>query len=131
MSAPDHPSQRPRILYLEDDTDLAEVVRHGLELFGFEVVWFGSGTEALQKICETREDFDLLLLDHNLTDMNGRQVAAKARSCGRTMPIVLLSGDTSPAESDPPDEAVNLHLHKPLGLTELVKALTPLLSPRK
>jgi DNA-binding response OmpR family regulator len=81
---------RPCVAVLEDDADLARLVREILDAEGFETLAFDSRTP-LEHIARHRPR--LLLLDLLLGDTQGRDVLAALREMGLTdVPVVLLSG---------------------------------------
>ena len=66
-------ADRKRILIVDDDQDLVELLRDDLKHRGYEVAAAANGQEAL-KIAKT-QSFDLLLLDIMLPKGDGHQVA--------------------------------------------------------
>ena len=78
----------PRILIIEDEAKIREVLRAYLVREGFEVRESGNGEEGL-KMFES-ESFDLLLLDLMLPGISGEKVAAAVRQKGST-PILMLT----------------------------------------
>lgn len=84
----------PRILYLEDDLELSMVVRQGLELDGYQIVWVPDGDQAAKLLKVQAAEFDLLLLDQNVGGCCGIDCAAVARATGFAGPILLMSGQT-------------------------------------
>jgi two-component system alkaline phosphatase synthesis response regulator PhoP len=67
-----------KILIVEDEFELARVMRDYLEKAGFEAVIVGDGAEAVEHV--RHEIYDLMLLDLNLPGMNGLDVARKLRA---------------------------------------------------
>jgi two-component system response regulator ResD len=76
------------ILLIEDEEDIALLVRAYLERDGFRVVWAGRGTEGLQEL--ERHDVRLAILDVRLPDTDGFDVCRAIRACSR-LPIVMLT----------------------------------------
>src|SRR4029079_10291088 len=69
------------ILVIEDEEDIAAVVRAYLERDGFRVVWAARGTEGLSEL--ERNDVRLAILDLQLPDADGFDVCPRIRSCPR------------------------------------------------
>lgn len=115
----------PKILVLEDQLDIANLIRINLEMLGFEVTHYAQGNRALMGLKENH--FDLLVLDLNLPDIDGLTVCKNLRSCNNQIPILMLT-----ARSDELDRVIGLevgaddYLSKPFSVLELqarVKAL--------
>ena len=69
-----------KILYLEDDIDLSETVEEFLSDEGFDVVTVYDGHEALETIY--KHNFDMLLLDVNVPQINGFELLKELRDAG-------------------------------------------------
>ena len=82
---------KPRILVVDDDTALAEMLTIVLRGEGFEPFVVGDGTQALAAVRETRPD--LVLLDLMLPGMNGIDVCRVLRA-DSGVPIVMLTAKT-------------------------------------
>src|SRR2546421_1090479 len=84
-------ADRKRILIVDDDQDLVELLRDDLKHRGYEVAAAANGQEAL-KIAKT-QSFDLLLLDIMLPKGDGHQVANAITSTGsqNTPKIILMT----------------------------------------
>jgi DNA-binding response OmpR family regulator len=117
------------IFYLEDDTDLAEVVLTGLKFSGFSAEWFSSGTSAREALRRKTPAFDAMLLDHNVGGLTGLEIASEARLLGFAGPILLLSGDTNSGARPEEERAITARLNKPLSLSELITCLNRHLHP--
>ena len=81
-------ARRQRILFVEDEQAITDPFAKALERAGFEPVTARSGREALA-LAERLEP-DLVLLDLNLPDMDGRDVCRELRRRSNT-PIVMLT----------------------------------------
>ena len=76
------------ILLVEDEEDIASLVRAYLERDGFRVVWTTHGTEALAAL--ERHDVRLAILDLQLPDADGFDICRAIRSCS-SVPVVMLT----------------------------------------
>ena len=76
------------ILVVEDEEDIASVIRAYLERDGFRVVWAARGTEGLQAL--ELNDVRLAILDLQLPDTDGLDLCRAIRSCSR-LPVVMLT----------------------------------------
>jgi len=85
-----------RVLVVDDEPDINEVVREGLRVAGYDPVPALSGEEAFAAI--GRQVPDLVLLDQMLPDVDGielcRRLRAEPRT--RTVPVVFLTARSSP-----------------------------------
>jgi DNA-binding response OmpR family regulator len=112
---------RTRIFLVEDDADIAQLVRRHLERAGdFEVTVFGRGDEFLAA-CEGQFP-DLVVLDLNLPDTDGLSLCRELRAweATRTVPILMLTARAG--ESDRVtglDLGADDYLTKPFSLREL------------
>ncbi len=108
-----------RLLVVEDEAHLAEVIADNLELEGWRVERLADGAQALQRVRESPPD--LLLLDVMLPGLDGFAVCETLRREGRDVPILFL---TARASRD--DRVRGLaaggddYLAKPFDLAELI-----------
>lgn len=82
----------PKIIYIEDDEMLRRVYENKLTIDGFEVDLAINGQEAIQKL--KANDYDLVLLDLILPDIDGFQVLAQLRASGwpaAKKPVIVFS----------------------------------------
>ena len=77
-----------RVLVVEDDHALRDVVSRGLRKASFEVMTASDGASAL-RVAE--EDFDAIILDIGLPDSDGRDVCQALRARGVTTPVIFLT----------------------------------------
>lgn len=107
-----------RILLVEDDPSVAASVIDGLVNANLDVEHVSTGSEAISKA--VAQNFDLILLDLGLPDMDGQDVCRSVRETSTT-PIIVLS-----ARSEEIDRVLALefgaddYMVKPFGMRELV-----------
>lgn len=85
-----------RILVVEDDTDINEVVGERLRRDGHDVSSACNGAEALMAVGADR--FDLIVTDLMLPGATGESLVETLRSSGTTMPIIVISAKESLAD---------------------------------
>ncbi len=116
-------SASARLLVVDDEHMVLSVLRKLLALKGHYVRAVGSGREALEALGE--ETFDLIVTDHGMPEMNGRQLAGHIRKVAPDAPMILLTGDT---EIDEATEAVDAVLGKPFQIDEIERQIQRLLA---
>ena len=116
-----------RILLAEDDTSMREYLQRALQRVGYEVVAVGCGTEAMP-LLET-EQFDLLLTDIVMPEMDGIELARRATELDPDLKVMFITGFAAvalnPDSNAPKDAKV---LSKPFHLRELVDEVNKMLA---
>ncbi|WJG11342.1 response regulator transcription factor [Aliiglaciecola sp. LCG003] len=106
------------VLVVEDDLDIAELIRVNLAELGVEIVHFASGEPALTSALE--DDFALMLLDVMLPGVNGLDICRQVREKKPQQAIIMLT-----AKSSETDRVLGLELGaddyitKPFSVREL------------
>jgi len=118
---------RERILVVEDEVMNLEVTGMLLETLGYDVLKFASPGEALQRLGET-PDIGMLLTDIIMPEMNGRELAERARELHPGLKCLYMSGYTSDviAHHGVLDGEIQL-LGKPFTLEDLAAAVRDVL----
>ncbi|HEX7286383.1 MAG TPA: response regulator transcription factor [Candidatus Angelobacter sp.] len=117
-----------RILLVEDESHIAQGIRFNLEAEGHSVVLTEVGEEALQRLLEAREDFDLLLLDVMLPGKDGFTVARELRAQGNYIPLLMLTARSRPEDVLKGFESgADDYLPKPFNLEILIARVSSLL----
>lgn len=78
-----------RFLVVEDEKRIADFLQRGLESAGYAADVATDGTSALERVHAT--DYDLIILDMMLPDMDGLQVLEKIRNRKASPPVLILS----------------------------------------
>ncbi|NYR12963.1 aerobic respiration two-component sensor histidine kinase ArcB [Pseudoalteromonas sp. MIP2626] len=115
------------ILLVEDVPLNAEIATNLLEQRGHEVIWAETGEDALSFV-ETEDDLDLILLDMQLPDINGDEVARQIRADSHfdKLPIVALTANVRSAEQELEGILIQGALAKPINTVKLDKILADL-----
>jgi DNA-binding response OmpR family regulator len=118
------------ILVVEDEPHLAAGIAENLEAEGYLVEMIANGREALGRILEV--DYDLVLLDVMLPELDGLAICEAARDEGRDMPVLFLS------VKDSVDDRIqglavggDDYLSKPFHLQELLLRVRAILRRRR
>ena len=116
-------SNGKRILIVDDDEDLVEMLSDQLKLHEeFQVVLAMSAVEGLE--ITKHSNFDMLLLDVGLPDMDGREVCRLMRRAGVRAPIIMLTGADTDADTILGlDAGANDYVTKPFKLGVLLARL--------
>lgn len=121
----------PRILVVEDEPSIAELVAVNLRHNGFQPIWAADGDAAQRELDGVLPD--VILLDWMLPGQSGLQLAKKWRSSARTksIPILMIT-----ARGDEPDKIAGLdagaddYITKPFSTQELLARIRAVLRRR-
>jgi len=111
-----------RLLLVEDDQELSRAVEHALATEGYTVDAVSTGAGALFLAGEA--DYDAVVLDLGLPDIDGLQVLAKLRLQHSTLPVLILTArDSVEDRVGGLDAGADDYLSKPFDIPELVARL--------
>ncbi|MCU0571463.1 MAG: response regulator [Syntrophobacteraceae bacterium] len=137
-SSPPHGASQPgkskstpesfRLLVVDDDPEILEILRDMLRLKGHRVTATGDGHEALRLI--ESEDFNLVLTDLGMPSVSGWDIAKRAKAKSSKLPVILITGwGAQYEEDDLTTSGVDHVLSKPLSWDRLLETVAELLSP--
>ncbi len=111
-----------RVLYVEDNPDNMMLVRRALESRGYRLVEAMTGVEGVA-IAE-REDVDLILLDINLPDIDGYEVAQRLRHSQKHnlayVPIIAITANALKGDAEKAlASGCDVYMSKPINIREL------------
>jgi len=110
------------ILYVEDNEDNMTLVQRALEARGYRLLKAMRGWDGIA-IAET-EQVDLILLDINLPDIDGHEVAQRLRSSAkpelRRIPIIAVTANALKGDAQKAlDAGCDVYMSKPINIREL------------
>ncbi len=115
-----------KLLIIDDEKDLIEILAADLEKQGFTIDCALSGQEGLDLLA--KNVYDLLILDLTLPDMDGLQVCQNIRSSGQSLPILILSADNRVEKKiHLLNSGVDDYLTKPFSILEIIARINTLL----
>jgi len=110
------------ILYIEDNEDNMTLVQRALEARGYRLLKAMRGLDGIA-IAET-EQVDLILLDINLPDIDGHEVARRLRSSAKLeltrIPIIAVTANALKGDAQKAlDAGCDVYMSKPINIREL------------
>ncbi|WP_051175901.1 response regulator transcription factor [Nocardia exalbida] len=118
-----------RVLVVEDEPRLAQLLRRGLETEGAVVQLADTGTDGLWWALE--DDFDVIVLDIMLPGLSGYEVLRRLRARDVTTPVLMLTAkDGDYDQVDAFDLGADDYLSKPFSFVVLIARLRALLRRR-
>jgi DNA-binding NtrC family response regulator len=80
---------KAKVLIVDDDTSMCELLAEGLGQQGYEARWKASPHEALAEI--EQRNFDVVLTDINMRDMNGLELCQRATEAHPELPVIVIT----------------------------------------
>ena len=120
------------ILYVEDNPDNMMLVQRALEARGYRLLKAVNGLSGVDMA--EREDVDLILLDINLPDIDGYEVARRIRRSSKGSllhtPIIAITANALKGDAEKAlDAGCDVYMSKPINIRELwarVEAFVPM-----
>lgn len=117
-----------RILVADDEESLRHFLSRALTARGHEVTTVGAGTEALDALAHA--EFDLLLSDVVMPELDGIALALKVSRDHPELPIIMMTGFMSAkARAEDLDTLVRRVVSKPFSLEEICRHVDDALTP--
>jgi CheY-like chemotaxis protein len=121
---------KKRILVVEDNLDVQNVLSEILYFFGFEVTLVGNGVEALTVF--SQNSFDMVLTDLQMPAMDGSSLACHIKERSPETPVILMTGACKGAAWEKAQRAtVDSVIFKPFSMADLRQAVQSALDARE
>jgi DNA-binding response OmpR family regulator len=123
---------RGRVLVVDDDPGIVDVLSYCLAREGYEVQTAADGSEALAAATRQERELDLVILDLMLPEVSGEDVCRRLRATGNTVPVLMLT-----AKDAELDKVLGLelgaddYLTKPFSTAELLSRIRALFRRRE
>ena len=114
----------PRVLVVEDNADIVDIVQRRLQLDGIEPVVCSRGAAA--KTLLGQQEFDAVVLDIMMPDVSGFEVLEHVRATPALadLPVIMLTAKASPQDRErAKDMGADAYIVKPFGPHDLVRTL--------
>ena len=120
------------VLYIEDNPDNMMLVQRALEARGYRLLKAMKGLDGVS--AAEQEEVDLILLDINLPDIDGYEVARRLRASSKrklaSVPIIAITANALKGDAEKAlDAGCDVYMSKPINIRELwarVEAFVPM-----
>jgi len=116
-------TQNNRILLLDDDKSVLNLVKRKLSGLGYQVTAFTDCNEALTTFSCAPDNFDLLISDLNMPQMTGVQFTEKVQAISADKPVIIITATPEQVELGSALVVVNAVISKPIAFSELQSAM--------
>jgi DNA-binding NtrC family response regulator len=123
-----------KLLIVDDDSDIVQVLKMGLLKSGFSVEAFTNPQEALQSFKSYAEGYCLVLSDMRMPGLSGIQLSKKVREVNPNVKVVLMTAFEIRANEFSkvfPSTQVDGFVQKPIGIKELTDKILGLIGDTK
>jgi DNA-binding NtrC family response regulator len=121
-----------RILVVDDDADLAQVLTIGLNRYGYEVLSLSDPLKALKLFDDLPERWDLVISDQVMPGMAGLELIAAMKQRQPGLRAILYTGfDEGVTEAAAMQHGVDVLLHKPLSPQTLAVHIRKAMADRR
>ena len=120
---------KPRVLLVDDEPAVRDLLAHCLEIEGYEAVVAGTGQEAIDIISRSSAAIDAVVSDLNLPDIHGSHVVDESRRWIPNAGIVVISGASEASLAD--SRLTVPTLMKPFSLADFKRAVRAAVGDRR
>jgi len=119
----------PKILLIEDNDSNRDLISRYLKLFDYDVAVAVDGREGLERLREDRDSIGLILLDMNLPEIDGWEVARRLKSDETTkeLPVIAITAHAMVGDREKALEAgCDDYATKPIDFNHLLRKIDAL-----
>lgn len=117
-----------KIMVIDDEKTLAEMLRDSLKHFGYHTTFFSSSEKALEHFKENIKTYDLIISDITMPEMTGDIFVEQIRSIDPGIPVILLTGFNESMNKEKMDSLhINALLYKPVPAKEMLSTIRAVL----
>jgi len=118
-----------RILLVDDEEQVVDVVAELLRNLGYDVTGVTSSRQALRMFIETPDEFVLLITDLTMPDMTGVELCGQVKKIRPDLPVILCTGYSERVTTELMDRmGINRYCVKPVSMRELSNAVSEALA---
>jgi excisionase family DNA binding protein len=123
VPAPASRDSRQRVLVVDDEASIRDLLAKTLALAEYDVDTAGDGAAALDRLRERRGSYDLMIADLRMPGMDGLTLIREVKQINANLPIIIITGFSTESSAI---EAVNLgvagYLTKPFRVPQVLAA---------
>ena len=113
-----------RILVVDDEESIAELIREQLSQYNFDVTYFNDGASALAHYLGDPDRYDLVITDQAMPNLLGSEMAKQMLNVRADLPVILCTGHYDPAQNKELESLrLSAQLTKPVSAATLVKTV--------
>ncbi len=125
------PTGNERILFVDDEESIVFVGRYRLERLGYKVETRTSPVEALELFRTNPDQFDLMITDMTMPQMNGDRLTKEILKIRTDMPVILCTGFSEKIDAEKAKEiGIRQYIEKPLNRRDLAKLVRKVLDEK-
>ncbi len=122
------PTGNERVLLVDDDPSIVNMIRQMLERLGYAVSSMTESTQALEQFNSTPDDFDLVITDMAMPKMSGDALASELIKVRKDIPILLCTGHSDTVDEKRAKQiGIKGFAMKPLDMGKLARAVRAVL----
>ena len=126
------PTGEERILIVEDETIIMEMLKQTLKLLGYKVLARCDAREALELFKNAPNNFDLVITDLNMPYLHGDKLALQLKTIRADIPVILCTGFSNKFNSDNLGQnGIDAFIMKPVIKRQIAEMIRELLDPPK
>ena len=114
------------VLCVDDDAGIRNLYEALLRRYGYEVLAANNGHHALHVFQSNKEEIDAVILDYEMPEMNGLELAVRLKRRAPTLPVIMVSGSAPMLEEMIP--FVDAAMTKGVSIRSIVDRLELLLA---
>lgn len=115
-----------KVLIIDDEEEIREVVAEFIETVGHSVTAVGSGREAMDLLDRRPERYDIALVDWQMPGISGRDVILELGRRNATAAVLIITGHLSESLGRSTPHVRTDIIHKPFSLVELLRRMQQL-----
>jgi CheY-like chemotaxis protein len=126
------PTGSERVLFVDDEPQIAKIARKMLEHLGYDVTSRVSSTEALELFKARSADFDVVITDMTMPDMTGDRLAIEIMKIRADIPVILCTGYSNRiSEETAHNIGIKAFVYKPFVKADLARTVRKVLDEAK
>lgn len=116
------------IFVVDDDADIRNLIKHVLELEGYEVISFSNPEQALNEFNRAAKRPQMIVTDYCMEPMNGIELIHRCREIQPGLKTIMISGMVDASDFETLPEKSDCFLSKPFKVSNLIQTLNDTLA---